>query len=128
MTVQDDGDQGDQNVKGLAGSDKKASELMEPGALVTADGVVLASFKQVDGWTEFSETDNSGFFFPFSLGKEYSGKEKTVRRILPEPGTETRSTDQDWVLKVDKTKVFTVTVEDKVILTLDFRYATYPEA
>lgn len=116
-------------MKGIKGAKKTPNDMIDGEAVVTADGVVLASFKQVDGFTEFDKTDNSGYFFPFTIGKEFADKKPyKVQRILPEPGKVTESSDDDWVFKVDKTKVFEIKGNDgSHLLTLDFRYATYPE-
>lgn len=98
---------------------------MEPGAVITENGYVIANFKKVTGFTDFDKKDNNGYFFPVSLGKQYEGKEKTVKRIKPGPETSAKSNDQDWVLHVDKNKVFTFEVDGKEILRLDFSLSTF---
>ena len=115
---------GDAAVKGLATS-KKVEDFMDGEAEIMSDGSVIASFKHVKDFTDFSKSEKDGYFFPFSLGEECKGKTIKVQRTAPTAGTEKASPDLDWVLKVEKDKVFTVKADDELILTLNFAKSTF---
>lgn len=115
---------GDAAVKGLTTS-KKAEDFMDGEAEIMSDGSVIASFKHVKDFTDFSASEKEGYFFPLSLGGEYNGRTIKVQRTAPTAGTEKASQDLDWVLKVEKDKVFTVKADDELILTLNFAKSTF---
>lgn len=111
----------DGNAKPGGIDGKKVSDLIGNDVAVSWSGVngtVNGTLKKVDGWTQFNgkvEAEQSGHFFPLSLGDQYAGKEITVI------GTKTKkAVDTEWVVRVDDCKKFTFQCDGETILTLDF--------
>ena len=100
---------------------KKVSELVSADAFIDETGAVTGTLLYVDSMASFPEGENSGHYFPLTLGQKYSGKDITVK------GKKTKTAqDLEWLLYVpDTTAKFTFeTSEDGVFLTLTFTEAT----
>ena len=84
------------------------------------NGYVTGSLKKVTGWTEFDESDPTGHFFPISLDERFKNK-----TIVLQGSKRVEAKDTEWVIKVDKAKVFTILCEGETIAVLDFNRATF---
>lgn len=113
-----------QALKGIGGN-KKVSDLIAANVKIEwteKTGKVTGDIHKVTGWTEFSQSESEGHYFPMSLGEAYKGKKITCT------GSKTKTAeDTDWILKVDTCKSFKFEEgeqESKTeICTLDFKSA-----
>lgn len=102
---------------------KRVGELVGNDVRVLADGTVLGTIKMVENYTGFSgdKSEQSGHFFPFLLNKK--GTTMSIKG-----GTTPRENipyDPEIVLKVDKTKKFTIEVDGQFVVELKFDQATF---
>ena len=92
---------------------------------VDENGSVTGTFHKVTGYTGFNSTnttEQSGYFFPFSLEK--TGTNMTFKKN----GAVTKeniSFEKDNVFRVTKTAKFEVLVDNESVVTLTFNNATF---
>lgn len=101
---------------------KRAEMLVGNDVRIMADGTVLGTIKNVTNYTGFSgkTEEQNGHFFPFLLNKKGSTMSikggTTPKENIPY--------DPEIVLKVDKSKKFTIEVDGQFVVELKFDQAT----
>ena len=106
------------------GLGKSVEELIDGEAKITADGTVLATLKNVSGYTGFSDNsaEQKGHYFPVKLDDQYQGKTISCQRNS-DPARE--ASDLEWILRVPSNATkFTFKADGEPILTLNFEKAT----
>lgn len=105
--------------------EKKISDLITENTVINTKGEVTGTLKYVKNWTDFSniQEEQSGHFFPVTLGEKYRGK--TIKVVGEKEKT---AQDTEWVLRVednDSTFRFSVDGENdgNPFLTLSFKNA-----
>lgn len=95
---------------------------------VYADGSVTGTLKSVTDFEEFNpadESEQSGYFFPLHLTQ--TGAKMTLKTNgVAKPGKKDMNFDPDIIFRVaDKNTTFTIEVDGKTIVTLNFKKATF---
>ena len=104
---------------------KKVLDMIGTDVKVDENGNVTGTFHKVTGYTGFNSsnvTEQSGYFFPFSLEK--TGTTMTFKKN----GTATKENipfEKDNVFRVTKTAKFEVLVDDENVVTLTFNNAIF---
>ena len=103
--------------------------MMEPGARVTNGGDVIATLKNVTGFTDFSSVpgEQSGHYFPFTLNT--TGSTMTIKKngVAAEDKTNIKF-DPSLLLRVESTSdTFEVEVDGESFITLKFTKAVLKE-
>lgn len=105
---------------------KSASDMIGDDIAVEFDGLtgkVTGKVKHLTDFKGFGSNDPDGHFFPVTLDDSYKGKDITV---ISATRAKTER-DHEWILKIDKNKVFTFKADGETILVLDFTGATLEE-
>ena len=107
---------------------KSVSELIGTDVKVYADGSVTGTLKNVSGFTDFNSSnvsEQSGHYFPLHLTK--SGNTMTLKTNgVAKPGKENMPFDADLLFRVsDANTTFTIEVDDKEVVTLNFKQAIF---
>lgn len=107
---------------------KTVSELIGTDIKVYADGSVKGTLKNVSDFTEFNTADvkeQSGHYFPFHLTQ--AGTKMTLKTNgVAKAGKENMTFDPDIIFRVaDKNTTFTVEVDGKEVVTLNFKNAIF---
>lgn len=107
---------------------KTVSELIGIDIEVYADGSVAGTLKNVTDFTEFNSTDvneQSGHYFPLHLTQ--TGTKMTLKTNgVAKPGKENMDFDPDIIFRVaDKDTTFTIEVDGKEVVTLNFKKAIF---
>lgn len=107
---------------------KSVSDLIGTDVKVYADGSVTGTLKNVSGFTEFNSADvneQSGHYFPLRLTQ--TGSKMTLKTNgVAKPGKENMDFDPELLFRVaDKNTTFTVEVDGKEVVTLNFKNATF---
>lgn len=107
---------------------KSVSDLIGSDIKVYADGSVTGTLKNVTGFTEFNSTDvneQSGHYFPLHLAQ--TGTKMTLKTNgVAKAGKENMPFDPDILFRVaDKNTTFTIEVDGKEVVTLNFKKATF---
>ncbi len=107
---------------------RPATDLIGDGVSILADGSVVGPIKHLNDYTQFSESEKEGWFFPIRLDEKYRGKSK-CRRVSGSPGQQRSNPDDtDWIVRLtdgaDTVYEFTADDDPEPFLTLNFRQAT----
>lgn len=102
---------------------KKVSDLVSSDTRIEETGAVVGTLYYVS-FPEFSNApaEQSGNYFPLTLGSKYEGKTITIER---KDGTSKTAEDIDWILRIpDKDATFTFKDGGETIIALNFAKAT----
>lgn len=105
---------------------KKISDFVGEDIFVNTNGEVFGTIKKVKNFTEFAKGEKEGYYFPITLGADYTGKEITFKGMETK---EKKSNDLNWIVKLSKGKdsTFTFSADEMPDLTLTFKHATLEE-
>ena len=113
-----------QDATPFENGEKKVSDLMEPGAIISDNGDVTATLKQVDSWTEYSASGpNSGYFFPTQIDVPDAKKMKLYKTTSESEDYGAESKDVDY----DNTIVARVADDDGAQQIYDLKIVTYAD-
>ena len=105
---------------------KSVSELIGTDIKVYADGSVTGTLKNVNGFTEFNSanvSEQSGHYFPLHLTQT---KMTLKTNGVVKTGKENMPFDPEILFRVsDKNTTFTIEVDGKEVVTLNFKKATF---
>lgn len=107
---------------------KKVSDMIGEDVAVYADGSVIGTLKNVTGFEEFNSAnkdEQSGHYFPFRLAQ--TGKTMTLKKNgVAAAGKKDMTFDPEIIFRVEsKDTTFTVEVDGKDVVTLNFKKATF---
>ena len=103
---------------------KSVSDLIGTDVKVYADGTVTGTLKNVSGFTS-DVNEQSGHYFPLHLTQ--TGTKMTLKTNgVAKAGKENMAFDPDILFRVsDKNTTFTIDVDGKEVVTLNFKNATF---
>lgn len=103
----------------------KVSEMVGEDVRVSSTGKVTGTIKYVTSFPKFSniEDEQSGNYFPLKLSQ--SGTHMTIKKNgIAKPDKTNMNYDSDIILRVgSKTDKFTIEVDGREVVTLDFESA-----
>lgn len=109
---------------------KQVGDLIGPDVRVLRDGSVIGTLKYVTEFEQFNKSnpaEQKGNYFPMRLTKP--GSKMTLKKNgAAAPGKSEMDFDPELVLRVDSPETtFTVEVDGKDVVTLNFRKAKLPQ-
>ena len=109
------------------GETVSVADMIEDGAKIIGDGSVIATFHHVDSFPEFNPSvkeEQSGYYFPFQLSCK--GKQMTLKKNGVTRADKTNMPfDDTIVFRVEEGDEFSVIVDGKPYINLNFDYSTF---